>query len=191
MLSKNRDYKKKPKSKLQHLTSAEYAKKWCANANKKAEKYLVVKKSGIHNKGVFAKKTIRKGTKIIEYTGQLVNKEESDKRQERDAKNGTVYVFTLNKKFDIDGFIGGGHAMLINHHCEPNCETEEDNGRIWIKAIKTIRKGEELGYDYCFDEDTYKEHPCKCGAAKCRKFIIGDDAWKRLRKRQNMLEKNC
>ena len=161
-------------------TSIKHAINWSLSANKRASKYIEVKKSGIHNYGVFARTRIKKGTKVIEYTGQYCTKEESDKRQDRDANNGTVYVFTLNKKYDIDGAVGGSHARLINHSCDPNCETLTDDDHIWIIAIRDIEPGEELSYDYNYDTDAYEEHPCRCGAKNCRGYIIGEEHHEKL-----------
>ncbi len=80
----------------------------------------------------------------------------------------------MNKKFDIDGNVSWNPARLINHSCDPNCETEGDDDHIWIEAMRDIKKGEELSYDYCFDVDDYEEHPCKCGSKNCCGFIVDE-----------------
>jgi hypothetical protein len=63
-----------------------------------------------------------------------------------------------------------GHcmAMFINHSCDANCETSEERGRVWIKAIRKIAPGEEITYDYCLYDGGDDEAICNCGAAKCR-----------------------
>jgi uncharacterized protein len=143
-------------------------------------KYIIVKKSKIHNNGVFAKKDIKKGTKVIEYVGEIVTSEVGNKRAEqqyklskRNRENGAVYVFELNNKYDIDGCFKYNTARFINHSCEPNCKYKQEKLRIWIVAIRNIKKGEEISYDYGYDLEDYKNHRCKCGKKTCIGYIIG------------------
>ncbi|VVB78932.1 SET domain protein [uncultured archaeon] len=157
-------------------------------------KYIKVKKSKIHNNGVFASKNIKKGTKIIEYVGEIVSKEEGDKRSEeqfkRSRKNkseGSVYVYDLTKKYDLDGNFKWNPARLINHSCEPNAKYKQVGLKIFIIAIRSIKKGEEISYDYGYDLDDYKDHKCKCGKEKCIGYIIGKNYRKdfeKLRKKR-------
>ena len=131
---------------------------------------IVVGNSKIHGKGVFAAKDIRKGKEIIEYTGEKISKTEGDRRSEEQLRQGRLYVFQLNKRYDIDGASGGSDARLINHSCDPNCESIiYDNKHIWIVATKHIKKGEEILYDYELTGD--KELICKCGSKNCRKKL--------------------
>lgn len=155
----------------------------------KPSPYIIVKSSGIHNKGVFAKKNIKKGTKIIEYVGEIITKKESDSRAqtqlEKNKKNkthGAVYIFELNKRYDIDGNVPWNKAKYINHSCDPNAETEDINGHIWIIAIKDIKKGEEITYNYGYDLEDYKDHPCKCKSKNCVGYIVAEKHWKKLKK---------
>jgi SET domain-containing protein len=142
----------------------------------------VVRKSGIHHKGVFAKQDIQKGTCVIEYTGEKIIKAESDRRaykaieaHKRNNNNGRVYIFELNKRYDIDGSVTYNTARFINHSCNPNCETENVRGKIWITAILDIRKGEEISYDYCYDLEDYQDHPCVCGSKNCMGYIVAEE----------------
>ncbi len=146
--------------------------------------YITVKKSSIHNKGVFARKDIPKGTRIIEYVGEKVTKAEGNRRQwasmdksRKNSRNGAVYIFELNKKTDIDGGVRWNTARLINHSCDPNCETKITRGRIWIVAIKDIKKGEEISYNYNYDLDDFIEHPCRCRSRNCVGYILNEDEW--------------
>ena len=132
-----------------------------------------VRKSKIHGSGVFATEDIKSNTKIIEYIGEKITKKEGDRRSEIRIKkylnsktNGSVYIFELNKKYDIDGSFLYNKARYINHSCSPNCEVNIIRGKIWISSIKKISEGEELSYDYGyeFDKDDYKDHKCKCGS---------------------------
>ncbi|RME52278.1 SET domain-containing protein-lysine N-methyltransferase [Candidatus Woesearchaeota archaeon] len=149
----------------------------------KDSEWIVVGRSHVHEQGVFAKKDIPKGTRIIEYTGEKITKAESARRSERENGHaGQVYIFELNKRYDIDGAVGGSDAIYINHSCEPNCEVEIIRGRIWIVALRDIKEGEELGYDYNFDLEDFEEHPCNCGSKKCRGFIVGEEHWPKLKR---------
>ena len=152
------------------------------------------KKSGVHGTGLFAKNNIKKGTKIIEYIGDKVTKKEGDRRsvkQIRNAKknknNGMVYVFELNKKYDIDGSLPYNHARLINHSCSPNCEVEIINNRIWIISTKNIKKNLELSYNYGYSYDAdYVDHICKCGSLKCIGYILNEDHWPKINKKKKL-----
>lgn len=144
-------------------------------------KYIKVRKSSIHNNGVFAAKDIPKGTMVIEYVGDKITKAESDRRYElqvekvkKDKTNGTVYIFELNKRHDVDGSVSWNTAKYINHSCDPNCEVEMIKGHIWILALRDIKKGEEISYDYGYDWDNYDDHKCMCGAKNCVGYIVAD-----------------
>ena len=150
-----------------------------------------VKKSKVHGYGVVATQNIKKNTEIIQYIGEKILKKEGDKRSaERinrylDKKNeGSVYIFELNKRYDIDGSPLYNNARYINHSCDPNCEVDIIKNEIWISSIKKIKKGEELSYDYGypFDKDDYSDHVCKCSSIKCIGYIISQDDWSKYRK---------
>ena len=126
---------------------------------------LSIKSSGIEGRGVFARVPIPKGTFIIEYTGEKIPKKEGSRRDRLQKRQGRFYVFDLNSKWDIDGATGGD-ARLINHSCEPNCKYQKKDGKIWIVALRNIKKGEELTYDY--EESEKGTYPCHCGAKKCK-----------------------
>lgn len=150
-----------------------------------------VKKSKVHGTGVFASENIKKNSHIIEYIGEKITKKEGDKRSAERIKNflnkkneGSVYIFELNKKYDIDGSPLYNKARYINHSCSPNCEVDIIDNKIWIISIKKINKGEELNYDYGypFDKDDFDDHVCKCGSKKCIGFIISQDDWGKYKK---------
>ena len=149
------------------------------------------KNSKVHGTGLFATTNIKKGVQILEYIGDKVTKREGDKRADKQIKkakkykkNGMVYVFELNKKYDIDGDVKTNYAKLINHSCAPNCEAEIKKNRIWIVAIKNIKKNQELNYNYGYPYDSdYIDHICKCGSSKCIGYILDEDEWKKLNKK--------
>tara|TARA_B100001750_G_C15293918_1_gene488763 strand:- start:83 stop:565 length:483 start_codon:yes stop_codon:yes gene_type:complete len=150
------------------------------------------KKSRVHGSGLFASQNIKKGSQIIEYVGDKVTKREGDRRADKQInkakkynKNGMVYVFELNKRYDIDGDVPYNHARLINHSCNPNCEVVIDNNHLWISAIKNIKKNNELSYNYGYSYDTdYGEHICKCGSSRCVGYILDEDHWPKLKKKK-------
>ena len=151
------------------------------------------KKSYVHGSGLFAVQNIKKGSKIIEYIGDKVTKKEGDKRADKQIKqykknqnNGMVYIFELNKLYDIDGSVSHNHAKLINHSCNSNCEVEIINNEIWISAIKNIKKYTELSYNYGYSYDTdYVDHVCKCRSSNCVGYILDEDHWPKLKNKKN------
>ena len=148
-----------------------------------------IRRSVIHGRGVIASKDIPSGTRIIEYQGERITKAESDRRDSARAAraasggDGCVYIFEINKRHDLDGSMAWNTARLINHSCEPNCESEKVRGHIWITARRDIAKGEELTFDYGFDVENWQEHPCRCGSQKCVGYIVAKSHRWRLRKR--------
>ena len=156
------------------------------------EPLYVVRNSEIHGRGVFALRRIRKGTRILEYTGERISNKEADRRYDDDnMKRHHTFLFTLDSKTCIDGSIktGGGDASLINHSCEPNCEAVITGRKIFIHALHTIEPGTELAYDYQYertgenDAKLEKFYICKCGAPNCRGSIMKPAKKKRSRRR--------
>ncbi len=158
------------------------------------------KKSKIHGIGITASINIKKNIKIIQYIGDKVTKKEGDRRSAKRIKEylgkkneGSVYIFELNKRYDIDGSLLYNRARYINHSCDPNCEVDIIKNEIWISSIKAIKKGEELNYDYGypFDEDDYNDHICKCGSTRCIGYIISQDDWPKYMKFLKKNKKNA
>ena len=124
-------------------------------------KGLIVRSSSIHAAGCYTMLPIKKNSLVVEYDGPRFTKAVAD---ERYADRFITYLFSVGKEV-IDGF---GTAMFLNHSCDPNCETEEIDGHIWIKAIRDIAPGEELTYEYNLHDSDDDEADCHCGAAQCR-----------------------
>ena len=147
-----------------------------------------VKRSGIHHRGLFASCHIEKGTRVIEYIGDKVTKTEAERRADKqlnkaeETGDGAVYIFTLNDRYDIDGNASQNTARLANHSCAPNCEADIAKGRIWLIAIRDIKKKEEITYNYNFDIEHFEDHPCRCGAKNCVGYIVGEQYWPKLKK---------
>jgi SET domain-containing protein len=142
------------------------------------ETLLDVRPSAINALGVFARRPIASGTRIIEYTGEVISPAEADRRYDDDAmERHHTFLFALADGRCIDGAAGGNDARLINHSCDPNCEATEVDGRIWIDAVRPIAAGEELTYDYAYewedgDEALVSFYACRCGAPACRQTIL-------------------
>jgi len=135
--------------------------------------------SVIHGMGGFARCDIRAGTRIIEYVGERIGKEEAQRRCEDDNR----FIFYIDETWDIDGSVEWNPARLINHSCVPNCETEvdTDEGRVWIQAIRDIKEGEELSFNYCYDVTDFRDHPCRCGATECVGFMVAEEHFEYVR----------
>ena len=144
-----------------------------------------IKKSKIDNKGrgLYAKKDIKKGTKIIDYVGKIITNKQVDESNKYDNSK-PIYLFTLNKRYTLDGDFPWNKAGLINHSCDPNAQYDGKRLKIWITAIKDIKKGEEFTCDYGFgfDQD-YKQFPCKCSAKNCCGYIIREESRWRINKK--------
>jgi SET domain-containing protein len=137
---------------------------------------LVVRSSSIHAAGCYTTEPIRKGARVCQYSGKRLPKAVAD---ERYADRPVTYLFTCSRNQVIDGF---GTAMFLNHSCDPNCETiqDDDDGPVYIVAIRAIAAGEELVYEYnLHDSDEDDSADCYCGAAACRGTMFSDDEVKR------------
>ena len=135
---------------------------------------IQTRRSGVHGKGVFAVQPIAQGEKVIEYVGEVITWKEADRRHPHNPKdpNHTFY-FHLDDKHVIDALHGGNSSRWINHSCDPNCEADEVDGRVFIKALRSIKAGEELSYNYGLTIDERytpalkKKFACHCGARAC------------------------
>ena len=143
-----------------------------------------VKKSNIDKRGLYASKNIKAGEKIIEYVGKLISKKETESNPKFDNER-DIYLFNLNEKWDLDGDYHWNTARLINHSCNPNCEVEGKGLKLWISAIKDIKKGEELSYDYGFSysKEDLDNFICKCGSKNCCGYIVREPSRWRINKR--------
>ena len=140
---------------------------------------LQTRESGVHGKGVFALQDFEEGEWVIEYKGEVISWKEALRRHPHDPEqpNHTFY-FHIDDKHVIDGNVNGNSSRWINHCCDPNCEADEENGRVFIKTLRAIKAGEELNFDYglVIDERyTAKlkaEYACWCGAKNCRGTML-------------------
>lgn len=141
-----------------------------------------VRRSPRHGRGVFAVALIPAGTRIVEYTGELISETEGERRYptapdgHEEAEH--TYLLTLDDTRVIDANVGGNAARFINHSCEPNCEPIAYDDHMWIIAVRDIKPGEELAYDYAIELDERhtperkRRFPCACEARRCRGSIL-------------------
>jgi uncharacterized protein len=140
---------------------------------------IQVRRSGVHGKGVFALSDIPAGEVVMEYLGEVITWAEALRRHPHDPKdpNHTFY-FHIDDGRVIDAKVGGNSARWINHACEPNCESDETDGRVFIKTLRSLKAGEELFYDYRLTIDERytpklkRQYECRCGSPKCRKTML-------------------
>jgi SET domain-containing protein len=148
--------------------------------------------SGVHGKGVYALQDLAEGETLIEYVGEVISWKEALRRHPHDPTdpNHTFY-FHIDEKHVIDAKHGGNSSRWINHSCAPNCQTEvsdEDGGRVFIKALRNIKAGEELFYDYGliidakYTKKLLAEYPCWCGAKSCRGTLLAPKEKKKSKK---------
>lgn len=148
-----------------------------------------IRRSAIQGRGAFATRLIRRGQRVIEYTGERIDNDEADRRYD-DGKMSRhhTFLFIVDDDTVVDAAVGGNDARFINHSCDPNLEAVVEGKRIFIYALRTIRPGEELAYDYQYERfDTHTEederfYACRCGAPNCRGTILVPPRKKRKRK---------
>ena len=146
---------------------------------KKAGKRIKVRKSGVHGKGVFSTVKLKKGEVLIEYLGEVITWKEALRRHPHDPKDPDhTFYFHVDDKHVIDAKFGGNAARWINHACTPNCEADEIDGRIFIKALRAIAPDTELFYDYGliidepYTKKLKKQFECRCGTTGCRGTML-------------------
>lgn len=141
--------------------------------------FFEIRPSPIEGHGAFALRRIRKGTRLIEYTGERLTPAAADERYDDERRDTPhVLLFTVDRRTVIDAGVGGNDARFFNHSCEPNCEAVIDQRRVYLEAVRTIAEGEELSYDYRLQRgagataEREKRYACRCGAATCRGTML-------------------
>ena len=145
----------------------------------RSSRRIQVRQSGVHGKGVYAVAPIAADDVIIEYIGERISWDEAMDRHPHDpAQPNHTFYFHVDEACVIDALHGGNSSRWINHACEPNCEADEADGRIFIRALRDLAPGEELFYDYgLVIEERYtpklkKEFACRCGSPICRGTML-------------------
>jgi SET domain-containing protein len=179
--------KSKKKSKRAAKAAARPAAKSAARPVDKAAAKLAaraamlikVRRSKVHGQGVFALQRIRKGTRIIEYVGDRISHARANRRyDDHDENDNHTFLFAVDRNVVIDATVGGNDSRFINHSCDPNCESNIENRRVFVDAIRTIEPGAELSYDYQIGRE--RDDPpnvdviyaCRCGAKSCRGTML-------------------
>jgi len=137
----------------------------------------VVRPSRIHAVGVFTTAPIRKGARVVEYSGPRLTPEEANRLYDGASR---TYLYGLEDgKTVIDG---EGLGAYLNHSCDPNCEVDEIKNRVWILALRDIAAGEELVWDYNLYDDE-DPAPCHCGSPKCRGTMYSREWMAKMRRK--------
>ncbi len=138
---------------------------------------IVVRQSSIHGKGVFAKRSIPAGARLIEYKGERIRDEDSEYLY---TESTHTFLFMLDNDEVIDGSRNGNTARWINHSCDPNCEANEEDGRLFINTVRAVEPGEEITIDYNLYLEVRhtaalkREYACACGARQCRGTLLAE-----------------
>jgi SET domain-containing protein len=164
-----------------HSPAAEPAESAKSAESAKGGRRIQVRRSGVHGRGVYALRKIKKGETIIEYKGEMITWKQAERRHPHNPDDPDhTFFFHIDEKHVIDANVGGNAARWINHACDPNCESDvdEENHRVFIKALRKIRPGEELFYDYGlvldekYTKKVKKQFACRCGAPDCRGTML-------------------
>lgn len=158
----------------------------------RANPWLVLRRSGIQGRGVYARVDVPAETRLIEYVGERISHPEADRRDaiER-ARRHHTFLFIVNQRTVIDARYGGNISKYINHSCDPNCEARFHGTRIWIHTVRDVVADEELSYDYEYDWEPgftlsdLAEYACRCGSRNCRGTMVDvpieqQDRWRAL-----------
>ena len=136
---------------------------------------IAVRRSGIHGKGVFANTFVPAGSRLIEYKGERISDEDC---YAEDGASTHTFLYMMDNNEIIDGGRNGNDARWINHSCDPNCEAVEENGRVFMDAVRPIEPGDEVTIDYSlYLEARYtaalkREYACVCGTVQCRGTML-------------------
>jgi uncharacterized protein len=171
--------RKKKKRASKRATSKPARRKKVVPAIPARPELMRLRRSRVHGRGAFAVRQIRKGTRIVEYLGDRITHRQADLRYEdKSNRDNHTFLFIVDRGVVIDGGVQGNDARFINHSCDPNCESVIDDRRVFIEAIRTIKPGQELNYDYQIGRDR-SDPPdvdeifaCRCGAVKCRGSML-------------------
>jgi SET domain-containing protein len=139
---------------------------------------VIVRRSSVHGRGVFAARPLAAGERVLQYKGEITSWRNAVRRHRREGVDGHTFLFGLSDGTVIDGSRGGNSARWLNHACAPNCETIEDQGRIFIYTLRPVDAGEELYIDYLLaidnavDEVARDQYACACASVGCRRSML-------------------
>ncbi len=140
---------------------------------------IQVRRSSVHGKGVFAVAPMARNELVIEYVGEVITWPEALRRHPHDpTQPDHTFYFHIDDKHVIDGTHTGNASRWINHSCAPNCESDEVEGRVFIRTLRALKPGDELSFDYrLMIEERYtaklkKQFQCLCGAKTCRGTML-------------------
>ena len=157
---------------VRHRTTTFHRTQSDISHEREALKSIEIRRSRIHGRGLFARRDIEAGTRLIEYVGRRIPKDESAEQ----CLKRNAYIFRLNGPEDVDGKVSWNTARLINHSCEANCDAEvDDHNRIWVISRRAISRGEELTWNYGYDLTDFRNYPCSCGKTTCLGYMVAEE----------------
>ncbi|HDR9017871.1 SET domain-containing protein-lysine N-methyltransferase [Burkholderia multivorans] len=142
------------------------------------QRRVVVRRSPVHGRGVFALRALEAGERLLEYKGEVIDWRVAIRQHRKGGASGHTYFFGLSDGRVIDGGRRGNSARWLNHSCIANCEAVENGDRVFIHASVAIAPGEELFLDYQLtvedlaDEEARLSYVCRCGARGCRGTML-------------------
>ena len=144
---------------------------------------VIVRRSSVHGKGVFAMHALAAGERVLEYKGEITSWRDAVRRHRREGVEGHTFLFGLSDGRVIDGSRGGNSARWLNHACAPNCETIEDGDRIFIHTLRRDRaRVKNCSLNICWRltilrmKSVRAQYACRCAAAGCRQSMLADAA---------------
>jgi len=125
---------------------------------------IVVKKSKISGKGVFANKDFKMGEIVLNWHPKFLKEEEVanyfDQKEYLNIDNGKTFLMMEPER-------------NINHSCDPN--TKANTEKYCDIAIKNIKKGEEITSDYSGTSNP--DFICNCGSKNCKGFFTNKNSF--------------
>ena len=147
-------------------------------SDKSSVSKLIVQPSPVHGNGVFANRNIGRTELISEYKGARIPWQHVVQRASSYGKTpGHTFLFDIGDGTVIDG-ARGGSVRWMNHGSEPNCKAYISDGRVFIYALRDIKRGEELTTDYGLvvegprTDEVLKLYRCHCGSPSCRGTML-------------------
>ncbi|MDR8766216.1 SET domain-containing protein [Burkholderia multivorans] len=142
------------------------------------QRRVVVRRSPVHGRGVFALQALEPGERLLEYKGEVIAWRVAIRQHRKSGASGHTYFFGLSDGRVIDGGRWGNSARWLNHSCNANCEAIEIDNRVFIHASAAIAPGDELFLDYQLitdepaDDEIRRCYVCRCGAPGCRGTML-------------------
>ena len=128
---------------------------------------IEVRETRKYGKSLFVNVDINKGDVIAVFDGKIYEAEKCSNLPNDPPSKIRDHAIQFEKHKWRDS---NGVARYIAHSCDPNCGIKE---LFKIVAMRDIKEGEEISWDYDMSENSDWKMECKCGSKNCRKLIRG------------------